>query len=290
MGTKNIRDLIPDIYTTIQDKKSGWFTDDLAKDFAGEMARRLQTQLSEEKGPARLRLSKMGPGCPCALWHSIHHPEMAEPLPPWAELKYSFGHILEAMLITLAKAAGHEVTGEQDELELDGIKGHRDCVIDGYVVDIKSSSSRGFLKFKDGSIAQDDAFGYLDQLDGYLVASKDDPLVKDNSKGYLLAIDKQLGHLALYQHTVREEPIKKRICEHKQIISLANAPSCSCKSVPDGKSGNMKLNTKASYSPFKYCCKPNLRTFIYAEGPRFLTEVVRKPDVPEVNKYGSFIY
>src|SRR6266849_6159935 len=40
----------------------------------------------------------------------------------------------------MAKAAGHEVLGEQDELTLDGVVGHRDCVIDGCIVDVKTTS------------------------------------------------------------------------------------------------------------------------------------------------------
>jgi len=78
------------------------------------------------------------------LWHSIHTPEKAEALPAWAEIKYTYGHILEALAISLAKAAGHEVTGEQDAITVDGILGHRDCVIDGCVVDVKSANRPEF--------------------------------------------------------------------------------------------------------------------------------------------------
>lgn len=286
---KSIHTLTQDIYQLIQ-RKDGWFSDELREDFSAEMGRRLQTQLSETRGPATLRLSKMGEVCPKALWYSIHHPELAEALPPWAEIKFSFGHILEALLITLAKAAGHSVTGEQDALVLDGITGHRDCVIDGCVVDVKSSSSRGFIKFKEGTLETDDAFGYLDQLDGYVVASRGDPLVQDTEHGYLLAVDKQLGHLALYEHTVREQSIRRRIAKHKAIVAQHHEPDCECGVRSEGKSGNLALDTKASYSPFKHCCFPNLRTFIYASGPVYLTRVVRKPDVKEVDKYGKVCY
>src|SRR5258705_12324610 len=103
----------------------------------------------------------MGPRCPKALWHSIHTPEKAEALPPWVLIKFSYGHVIEALAIALAKAAGHTVEGEQGHVEFDGIVGHRDCVIDGCVVDVKSSSSRGFIKFKDNSISHDNPFGYL---------------------------------------------------------------------------------------------------------------------------------
>lgn len=286
---KHITTLVSDIYELVQDR-GGWFSDQLRDEFSNEVGIRLQEKFNQSDKKPTLRLSKMGPVCPCALWYSIHHPEMAEKMPPWAEIKFSYGHILEALIIALAKAAGHTVTGEQDEVIVDGVHGHRDCVIDGAIVDVKSASSRSFGKFKDGSIAQDDPFGYLDQLDGYLVGSASDPLVVDKTHAYLLAVDKTLGHICLYRHTLREESIRARIKKHKEIVARDTAPACECGEVPDGKSGNYKLDVKASYNGFKYCCRPNLRTFRYSDGTRFLTKVVRKPDVPEVDKDGKLIY
>lgn len=286
---KNINTLIPDIYKLLEDN-GDWFNDELAESFATDVSRRLQAQLGERRNAPTLRLSQMGPRCPRALWYSIHHPELGEKLPPYAKIKYSFGHIIEALVITLAKAAGHSVVGEQDELILDGIVGHRDCVIDGCVVDVKSSASRSFQKFKSKAFEQDDAFGYLDQLDGYVVASANDPLVTVKDKGYILAVDKQLGHMVLYEHVIREENIRQRIRDYKTIVSLDRPPKCTCETVPDGKSGNYRLGIKASYSPFKHCCWPYLRTFLYSDGPVYLTKVVRKPDVREVNQYGATVF
>lgn len=289
---KSITTLIPDIYDVVQ-KKEGPFTPEAIRCLGEEVSHRIASQFETDAGGQSkrgLRLSRLGPACPRALWYSIHHPEMAEQLPPWATIKYTYGHILEAMVIALAKAAGHTVEGEQDELNVDGITGHRDCVIDGCIVDVKSSSSRGFAKFKDGSIAQDDSFGYLDQLDAYLVGSLEDPLVTTKDKGYLLAIDKTLGHMALYSHDIRETRIRNRIAEYKRTASLPFAPDCTCGTRPEGKSGNISLDTKASYNVFKHCCFPHLRTFLYANGPVYLTQVVRKPDVPEINREGKIIY
>lgn len=280
---KSIHTLIPDIYALVQ-RKDGWFNDEVATDLSTAVTKRLQSQLGKKEEKARLRLSQMGPRCPCALWYSIHRPELAEELPPWATIKYSYGHILEALVISLAKAAGHKVEGEQDALSVDGVKGHRDCVIDGCVVDVKSSSSRGFIKFKDGSLKQDDAFGYLDQLDGYLVGSLQDPLVTTKDRGYLIAIDKQLGHMALYDHTIRETHIRDRISEYKRIVEQQVPPKCNCKTKPQGQSGNIQLDTKASYNLFKHCCFPKLRTFIYSNGPVYLTHVERLPDVSELHR------
>lgn len=286
---KTIDTLIPDIYELIQ-KKDGWFHDQLATALSTDISIRLREQLGERRNKPTLRLSQMGPKCPKALWYSIHRPDLSEALPPWAEIKYSFGHVLEALVITLAKAAGHEVTGEQDAVYVDGITGHRDCVIDGCIVDVKSASSFSFNKFKDKSLAQTDSFGYLDQLDGYLVGSADDPLVRIKDKGYLLAVDKTLGHLVIYEHTKREDSIRSRIRDYKRIVSLETPPACTCETVPEGKSGNIRLGNIAGYSAYKHCCFPHLRTFLYASGPVYLTKVVRKPDVTEVDKDGKIVY
>jgi len=251
----------------------------MGTDVADAIQRSLGAQ--ERRG---LRLSGLGPSCPKALWHRVNTPELAEPIPPYAKIKYLYGHIIEHVVIGLAKAAGHEVTGEQDEITVDGVLGHRDCVIDGCVVDVKSTSSRGFLKFRDKTIGQDDTFGYLDQIDAYLVGSMDDPLVRTKDRAYLLAVDKTLGHMVIYEHRLRELSIKNRISDYKRIVSSDQPPRCECKSIPDGKSGNLRLDTKASYSAFKHVCHPSLRTFLYASGPVYLTKVIRTPDVLELTR------
>lgn len=285
--TKSIYTLVPDIQELLR-RKDGWFTDEIADEFAKVTAKSLQQQFGLKTDKPTLRLSQMGPRCPCALWNSIHHPELAEKLPPWAENKYAFGHIVEAWALALCKAAGHSVQGEQEELYVDGIRGHRDAVVDGCTLDVKSSSSYGIKKFMDGSIQEDDPFGYLEQLDGYICASLSDPIVTVKDRGFLLVIDKQLGHMVLYEHKFREDHIRRRIKQYRDIIAQPTAPKCECGTKLFGKAGNIGLDTKASYNVYKHCCFPNLRTFIYADGPVYLTEVVKRPDpkIIEVDKFG----
>jgi hypothetical protein len=244
-------------------------------------------------------MSRLGPQCPCALWYSVHHPELAEPFQPWTQNKFSFGHMIEVWAITLAKAAGHSVTGEQDAVFLDGVEGHRDCIVDGCLVDVKSTSGRGFLKHKSGLLATDDMFGYLDQLDAYTTASLDDPLLEVKDKAYLWSIHKELGHMDLYEHKVtdrRQAQIIQRVDEYKGIVGRDSPPKCTCETVADGSSGNIQLGVQASYSAFKYCCNPHVRCFLYANGPRYLVKVVRRPTrqdgslIPEVDKEGKFVY
>lgn len=289
----SIHTLIPDIQYLITTK--GWLTDSLSKEFSLEVARRLSESFNSSLRKPTLRLSQMGPKCPKALWHSIHTPELAEKMPAWVENKFAFGHIIEAWAITLAKAAGHNVTGEQDELIVDGVTGHRDCVIDGCIVDVKSASSKSFKKFQTKSFEAYDDFGYLDQLDGYLRGSLEDSLVTVKDRGYLFAIDKQLGHMCTYEHAYRENSILRRIDDYKRIVGQSDPPACGCGTEEDGESGNIKLDVRASYSAYKYVCFPGLRTFLYANGPRYLTKVVRRPTnkdgpIAEVDKHGHPVY
>jgi hypothetical protein len=287
---KTIQTLIADIYKKVG-SDDGWFDEALAREFSQELGTRLVETIAPRNQVPTLRLSKMGPSCERALWYSIHSPELAEQLPPSAKIKYIYGHILETFVIAMAKAAGHEVTGEQDAVTVDGITGHRDCVIDGCIVDVKSCSSLAFKKFEDKTIVEEgnDSFGYLDQLDGYLCGSSHDPLVRVKDRAYILAIDKTLGHLCLYEHKLREQSIRDRIKLYKEITARPLPPRCTCETVAEGKSGNIKLGTRASYSGFKHSCFPALRTFLYAKGPVFLTHVERIPDVPEITKEGGFV-
>lgn len=288
---RSIYQLIPDIYRLVG-KRDGWFTNDLAEELGNEIALKMMVNFGARTESKALRLSKMGPICPRHLWHSVHTPELAEPLPGPAIIKFAYGHTIEAMAIALAKAAGHEVTGEQDELTVSGIKGHRDCVLDGYIVDVKSCSSRMFEKFVKKTIAADDPFGYLDQLDGYMVGSATDDLVRVKDTAFIWAIDKTLGKMVLYEHRLREANILARVAAHKRIVACDAPPTCTCETTADGKSGNVKLGTKASYSAFKHECFPSLRTFLYSDGPRYLTRVGRRPEasIIELDKHGRRVY
>jgi hypothetical protein len=58
--------------------------------------------------------------------------------------------------------------------------------INGIVTDVKSVSTYGFRKFKDGTLAYDDPFGYVAQIKGYAYS-------EGASKFGWLAMDKQNG-------------------------------------------------------------------------------------------------
>lgn len=237
-----------------------------------------------EKREAYLRFSNMGSPCERKLWYEVNHPEDREELSADVLLKFLYGHLIEAFVLLLAEVSGHSVEGTQDESELFGIKGHRDAVIDGVIVDVKSASSFSYKKFAEGRLVEDDPFGYIPQLQGYLKAGEEDPLVTDKSRAAFLPVDKTLGHFCLDFHE-KTDWNWEEIIEHKKgVIAQEEPPERAFDPEPMGKSGNMKLGTFCSYCSFKEKCYPELRTFIYSTGPVFLTKVAKTPDVYEATK------
>ena len=284
---KKINTLVSDIYKELE-TRGGWdqaITDyflELMKDFAET---RMASKEEQEERVPTLRLSQMGTPCKRKLWYSMNQPGTASSLPPSTLLKFKYGDIIEALVLSLAKAAGHKVEGEQDPLYVEGIKGHRDAVIDGITVDVKSASSYAFKKFESGGLRDDDPFGYISQLSSYVLAGRDDEVESHPSLGAFLVIDKQNGTLCLDMYDFGPE-IDGKVEEFKAIKEMVKQPEPPEREFtdePDGKSGNRKLCVQCSYCDYKSSCWPELRTFFYSGKPRFLTKVVREPKVPELN-------
>lgn len=261
----------PSLSQELCDKYGRLFSDLLASRFG----------LREER-KGTLRMSNIGKPCERQLYYSVNHKEEAEPLPASTILKFSYGDLIELLLLFLAEAAGHEVTGTQDEQEIEGVKGHRDAVIDGTVVDVKSASTYSFRKFSEGTLSENDSFGYIDQLQSYLYAGQTDDKVTDKDRGAFLVVDKTLGHICLDIHERRHVPYDKIYNHKKAIVNGPEVPARGFSPVPEGKGGNEKLPTNCSYCDYKRKCHPNLRAFAYASGPVFLTTVKKEPNVPEI--------
>ena len=276
---KNINTLIEDVKKVLVEPHK--FSDNAVSEFAESLAKTVINRINPDKRGGSLRLSNLGKSCDRELYYDVNAPELGEDLPFEARMKFLFGDILEELLIFLAKEAGHTVTGQQDQLDLNGIKGHRDAVIDGMQVDVKSASSISYKKFKDGLTPEQDSFGYLTQQNNYLEASQDDPLLTIKDKFAFFVIDKQLGHIHLDIHEKSKQNYRALAEQRKEMV-LGPLPDRGFSSEEDGKSGNRKLGTKCSYCSYKKECWPMLRTFLYSNGPRYLTRVERLPDVPEV--------
>lgn len=276
---KTIDTLVTDIYSLFGPTPHK-VTPENAEKFGKDLGTLIASRMGERQKPS-LRLSNLGSKCKRKLWYEINKPELAEELPPWVRIKFLFGDILEHLLLFLSREAGHKVEGEQDTLYIGDVKGHRDAVIDGRTVDVKSASTYSFKKFKDHGLADDDPFGYIDQLGCYVSASASDPLVEEKDVGSFLAIDKTLGHITLDTYPKPDKDYERLSEEIKELLLRSDPPARGYEDVPEGKSGNRKLCTACSYCAFKHTCWPNLRVFGYSTGPVYLTRVERKPKVSE---------
>lgn len=291
---KSIDTLVSDIQRVLTEG-----IDDIPKDKINKFGKTLAFYLTERlKKQARkfsLRLSNIGKPCTRQLWYEKWKPEEQEKLSASNKLKFLFGDLCEELILFLAEITGHRVEGRQDKLDLYGIKGSRDVILDGRLADVKSASSASFKKFQEGLKPEKDAFGYLGQLGGYHKAGQDDDLMVDKKEASFVVFDKQHGHLALDTHTFDHENIdwEKAVSDRKKAINNPDVvPDRGFEPIPDGytkdgefkPNGSMKLGTNCSYCASKFSCHPNLRVFISASGPRFYTEIKHKPKMLELTK------
>lgn len=252
-----------------------------AKAFGEAISNMIVSRLTPAVREPKLRMSNIGSPCERKLWYEINGYEKEE-LSADAKLKFLYGDLIEELLLFLAEAAGHLVEGRQDTLVIEGVEGHRDAIIDGVLVDVKSASTYSFNKFRDGKLEEDDPFGYITQLQSYLHASTTDARVTDGTRAAFLVADKTLGHLTLDVHKRKDWNIEDAYRRRIDAVHSPTIPDRAYPDYPDGKSGNRKLGTFCSYCAFKSSCWPSLRTYLYSSGPVFLTNVSREPNVPEV--------
>jgi len=288
MKNKTVNNLVSDIYKLVKTKNVDKSIDTEAEiEKFGEAMKDLMRNEFANGGyrdSRKLRLSNIGKD-DRYLWNHYNNAGPKEEMQPYTLVKFLYGHVIEEMLLFLTRLSGHAVTDEQKVCEVEGIVGHMDCRIDGVVTDVKSTSSYGFKKFKDATLAFDDPFGYIDQIKAYAHSEG------ETEFGWL-AMDKQNGHLTFLKYDLKDtqapvyevlkEDIVERIKHVKKVVEAQEAPERCYAPVPDGKSGNQKLAMGCSYCHFKLSCYPQLRAFAYAYGPKYLTEVVYEPRVQEI--------
>lgn len=284
---KNTYNLVSDIYQLMETKEvaEGVDFDACVEKFGENVKELMRNEFGGKKRDGRkLRMSNIGRD-DRYLWNVYNDVEKSDDIQGHTYVKFLYGHLIEEMLLFLTKAAGHEVTDEQKKCEVNGITGSMDCKIDGIVTDVKSVSTYGFRKFKDGSLAYDDPFGYIGQIKGYAYA-------EGATKFGWLAMDKQNGHLTylMYDSEDTQAPvhdlisydIKERIDHVKKLVEQPTPPDVCYEPIDDGKSGNRKLAVGCSYCAYKKECWPSVRAFAYSTGPRYLIEVHNEPKVQEI--------
>lgn len=256
--------------------------DSFSTDLGASFKKRFE-EYAKERKPS-LRLSNYGKPLR-QLWYEVKGITPDSSLPANAKFKFLYGDLIESLVLLLAHEAGYAVIDQQREVEVDGVKGHIDCIIEGVLVDVKSASTFSFNKFKSGLIRQDDPFGYCLQLSAYSKAL-------GGLEGAFLVVDKTLGNIHLERFS-REElaqyDVSKRIAEDREALAKDIPPERCYEPVPFQKAGNEKLSIGCSYCAWKFSCWKDanngegLKTYQYSNGPVFLTKVVKEPRVEKLD-------
>jgi hypothetical protein len=280
---KSLDTLVKDIYGLFDPDQTHEPSEENLDWFCSSLKDLLRTRLaSRQSHGTGLRFSALGKP-DRQVWFD-NHPDRdrEEKLTAKTYFKFLYGDVIEQLVLFLAKESGHTVEEEQKEIEVNGVKGHIDAIIDGVVVDVKSASPFGYKKFQNNAILEEDPFGYVQQLAGY------SDVLTPGQPGAWAAFNKVSGEICvsyLSPSIIKDYKPEPRIEHLKTVIALPEPPELCYTPVPDGKSGNMKLPTPCSYCKHKFRCHPGLRVFLYSTGPRFLTQVAKEPDVPELEKY-----
>ena len=231
-----------------------------------------------------LSLSSIGTPCRRKLWYKVNKSDNAEKLEARQLLLFFYGDMIEELILAMVKASGHSCEGMQGKLSVHGIRGHRDAVIDGMTIDVKSASPFAFKKFQSGGLRDEDPFGYVSQLSSYVYAGKDDPLVTDKTRGAFLVINKVSGEMCLdmYDFTEELKTKEQEMLSAKELVT-GEIPDERIPPVPASKSSpNTKLDRACGFCDFKKLCWPNARKFQYSYGIEYLVHVEKEPQVPEI--------
>ena len=285
---KTIDTLVSDIYSLFEASVPDMSDDEVDK-IINKFGDALKVHLKrfiyeEERRRDTLRLSAIGKPERQQWYSASPHSKVKENIEIQGKdkIKFLYGYILEELLLTLSSLAGHEVKDEQKEVAVEGVLGHQDAIIDHVLVDCKSSSGRGFDKFKNNYVSSDDPFGYIAQISSYAEANR-------LTEAAFLAINKQTGEICLSKvHSMEMINASDRVKYIKDMVNQSNPPAKCYSDVPDGKSGNRKLAIGCIYCDYKRDCWKDanngqgLRVFDYAPNPRYLTQVSKMPNVEEI--------
>ena len=282
---KQIETLVEDIYNLFTLDPIDMEEEEVDKhiDNFGEMLKvHIKDFLYEKpRDRATLRLSAIGKP-DRQLWYDLNKPLKNVQLQPSTRIKFLYGYILEELLLLCTAIAGHEVTDQQKELEISGVRGHQDSMVDGVLVDCKSASGPGFDKFRYNKLSEDDPFGYIAQISAYAHAN-------GVNQAAFLVINKSTGDICLTPvHHMDMINAKKRVDYLKGMVTDSRIPDRCYDDMPDGKSGNHRLAVGCVYCGHKRECwqetnqGKGIRVFKYAKGKRFFTRIGKEPDVEEI--------
>ena len=286
MNQKPLNTVVPDIYGLLENLSKGEplpITEEALDETMASMKEAILHWATPRPRDTDFTVRMSNVGKPSRqMWFEKRDPSGRGDVDGATQIKFLYGHVLEEIVLMLVRMAGHNVTDEQKEVTVNDIVGHMDCKINGQVVDVKSASKFAFNKFRNGTLASDDPFGYLGQLAGYEKAEGTD-------EGGFLVINKESGELCMYVPDDLDKPnIDTKINSLLDELKLDTPPEMCYNPEPEGLKGNMKLPKGCTWCKYKHECHKDandgegLRTFKYSTGFKYLTKVVVEPKVDEI--------
>lgn len=182
------------------------------------------------------------------------------------KMRFLIGDLTEQYAILILKASGVNIESIGGEVELGGLIGHYDVVIDGKIWDIKSASDWSFRNKMNSfeSIQNGDTFGYIAQGVFYQVGL-------GKPFGGWIVINKSSGEWNVIEFPHDDKAIIDKaldtISETRAIIAGTSPPKFfedEEETFYKKKTGNRLLNNTCGFCDFKQHCFPGVR---YAANP-----------------------
>ena len=295
---KTIDTLVEDIYE-IYASDSHEVNEKNIEEFGEAMKEILRASIENskvERDNSNLRMSGIGTPDRKAWFEKNTAQDKVQKLQPSTYIKFLYGDIIEQLLVFFIKESGHTIEHMQEEVEIDGVLGHTDGVIDGVVSDIKTASGFQFRsKWVTGALLKNtpdaDPFGYKAQISAYRAKLLEKYPDKVDSEYVAWPVfNKETGEIYVLKADFNSLIDPYQRIEHlKKVVTSDTPPIAKCyPDKPDGKSGNRTLHNNCTYCKFKKDCWKDsnegrgLRAFKYSNGTKYLTQIGSLPRVEEI--------
>lgn len=190
-------------------KGEAQLSEELVEEFGELCKTALRKQFTPNEKEFRLRISQIGKSLRQQQCELLGLPKDGEE-PYNTVIKFLYGDVAEAIIMTLMKAAGVNIENEQKEVTLNiggiDLAGTYDVRIGGKIYDIKTASPYAYEnKFARGfeNVDATDTFGYVTQL--YLYAEADKAHV-----GGWIVLNKVTGELQVVEPPIADNRFKSK--------------------------------------------------------------------------------
>lgn len=282
--TKHIDTLVDDVYDMFREGLT--LTGEQKTALATRMVEAIDRFLQKQNEVRKPSLRPSIIGYPDRkLFFMLKEDSVPEPSPS-LKLNFLFGDLWESIMFYLADLAGHEVKDEQASVEIDGVVGSIDGVIDGVVTDTKTAFAANYDKFLKGTLLapEKDVYGYVGQISFYTQAYHGVDYATSEESGYFWATNKTGNMTTLEIDPIDQIDARKRVRHVRELLTKKEPPESLCYPVEELKNGNIVANKQCHRCPFIERCFPDARRFQYASGVQYFTHVESTPRVEELTR------